>query len=156
MHQNVHQNGRKGLGGLPPDYACFPVKTCDYAPERRVMRAIPPLASSPNRGFSWRQQPSASCGKLPANRIWAHIASEEGPRNRSRQTDPSSSNSQRRLPTYEVPGPFQRFRTNNFPGSCRIIRFISKPSRATDTAEDGNPLRRMTSSMALSSFERVS
>jgi len=67
-----------------------------------------------------------------------------------------SFNLQTRLPTYEEPGPFHRFRTNNFPGSCRIIRFISRPSRATDTAEDGNPLRRMTSSMALSSFERVS
>ncbi len=28
-----------------------------------------------------------------------------------------------------------------------MSRFISKPSRATDTAEGANPLRRMTSSM---------
>jgi hypothetical protein len=49
-----------------------------------------------------------------------------------------------------------RFFTNNFPGNCRISLFISNPSNATDTAEGANPLRRITSSMALSSSDSVS
>ena len=34
------------------------------------------------------------------------------------------------------------FFTNNFPANCRINRFISNPSNATDTAEGASPLRR--------------
>ena len=48
------------------------------------------------------------------------------------------------------------FRTNNFPGNCLTARFISSPNNATDTAELGRPLRRMTSSMADSSRLRES
>jgi hypothetical protein len=40
----------------------------------------------------------------------------------------------------------QRFRINNFPGSCLMTRFISKPSRATLTVEGDRPLWRITSS----------
>jgi hypothetical protein len=44
------------------------------------------------------------------------------------------------------------FFTNTLPGNCRSSRFISSPSRATETAEAGKPLRRMMSSMATSSL----
>jgi len=44
------------------------------------------------------------------------------------------------------------FFINIFPGNCRISRFISNPSNATDTDDGGNPLRRMMSSMPASSF----
>ena len=48
------------------------------------------------------------------------------------------------------------FRTNNFPGSCFTTRFISRPSKATLTAELGKLLRRMTSSMLDSSLFNAS
>ena len=44
----------------------------------------------------------------------------------------------------ELPHPFF---TKIFPGNCRTNRFISSPSSATDTAELGRPLRRITSSV---------
>jgi hypothetical protein len=50
----------------------------------------------------------------------------------------------------------QWFRTNNFPGNCVINRFISKLNKATLTAELGNPLRRITSSVLDSSLLRAS
>jgi len=48
------------------------------------------------------------------------------------------------------------FLTNNFPGNCRITRVISKLGRVTETAEAGRTLRRMTSSMPIFSWLRVS
>ena len=50
----------------------------------------------------------------------------------------------------------QAFFTNIFPGNCRISRFISRLSSATDTAELGRPLLRITSSMLISSWSSVS
>ncbi len=50
----------------------------------------------------------------------------------------------------------QIFLTNSLPGNCRISRFISNPSSATDTVEGGRPLARMISSMDFSSSESVS
>jgi hypothetical protein len=60
------------------------------------------------------------------------------------------------LPRDEVFGLSQVFRTNIFPGNWRISRFISRLSSATDTAELGKPLFRITSSMLISSLLRVS
>ena len=48
------------------------------------------------------------------------------------------------------------FRTNIFPGNWRISRFISRLSSATDTAELGRPLLRITSSMLISSWSSAS
>jgi len=48
------------------------------------------------------------------------------------------------------------FFTNTFPGNCRSSRFISSPSKATETAEAGKPLRRMMSSMPNSSLSSKS
>ena len=45
-----------------------------------------------------------------------------------------------------------RSRKNIFPGSCLTNRFISKLSKATETAEVGRPLLRITSSMETSSW----
>ena len=50
----------------------------------------------------------------------------------------------------------QAFFTNIFPGNCLINRFISRLSSATDTAELGRPLLRITSSMLISSWSNVS
>ena len=50
----------------------------------------------------------------------------------------------------------QLFLKNIFPGNCRISRFISRLSSATDAAELGRPLFRITSSILISSLLRVS
>ena len=47
-----------------------------------------------------------------------------------------------------------RARTNIFPGICLMSRFISRLSNATDAAELGRPLLRITSSMLISSSAR--
>ena len=57
--------------------------------------------------------------------------------------------------TGEAPLRSHWFLTNNFPGNWRITRFISRLSRATETAEAGRPLRRITSSMLISSGRTV-
>ena len=49
------------------------------------------------------------------------------------------------------PDTLQLFRTNSFPGNCLINRFISKLNNATFTAELGNLLARMISSMSVAS-----
>jgi len=45
----------------------------------------------------------------------------------------------------------QPLRAKTLPGSCLIRRFIFRPNSATDTAEGARALRRMTSSIVLSS-----
>ena len=68
------------------------------------------------------------------------------PRNRARP--------RRRITLLPSESGCQRFRTNNFPGSCLTTRFISRLNNPTLTAELGRPLRRMTSSMLASSSIR--
>ena len=45
---------------------------------------------------------------------------------------------------------------NNFPGNCRMSRFISRPSSTTETVELDNPLWRITSSIVASSSLKAS
>ena len=49
----------------------------------------------------------------------------------------------------------QVFLTKSLPGNCRMSRFISRLRSATDTAELGRPLLRITSSILTSSWSNV-
>ena len=103
-------------------------RTAQQMPNINNMR-LPPISS--NCAFSDRLNFASSC---PAVSNCAHTA-----------VQPKSKQ-----------GLSQVFFTNTLPGSCRINRFISNPSSATETAEAGKPLRRMRSSMATSSLSTKS
>ncbi len=65
------------------------------------------------------------------------------------QSHPLDSNSRSSADNYV-------FRRNNFPGTCRTARFISKLNNATDTADAGRPHARITSSIGVGSLSSAS